>query len=417
MCLLVIAAPAMRGEIARLYGVLSDDPARPMVDRCLVEQLIGGTRGAARVQLARELGPDSVLIRQGLVQVDPGPTSVFARLSVPDALLDRLRGLLPARMDDTAQVRGADVSLEDLLIPNAVKRAVVLAVSEPAQPHAPIRLVLRGRRGSGRHSLVAALAAKVDREIVAIDTARLPHTRRELVASLRAALVRANLHGLVPVLSGLELIEPTDFDVRDAVRQVLRTHPGPLCIRTSPESTLPLDPGFTSVVIPSLAETERAAAWERLLAGAGMSASFDRLASRYRIGPGIIRKVIGSLTRTVGPGRGDATAALDEQVRQHVAARLDHVAKRVDRVAHWEELALPNELLDSLREFISRAHHRRTVYEQWGYDAKMTTSRGLTARSMSARHRQDDGRRRDRTGARTRHVPRRSRARRVEMGR
>jgi SpoVK/Ycf46/Vps4 family AAA+-type ATPase len=36
-------------------------------------------------------------------------------------------------------------------------------------------------------------------------------------------------------------------------------------------------------------------------------------------------------------------------------------------------------MLDSLREFIARARHRRTVYERWGYDAKMATSRGLTA--------------------------------------
>ena len=378
MCLLVVAAPALRGEIARLYGVLSDDPARPMVDRLLVEQVIAGPRGAVRDQIARELGPDSPLIRHGLVQVEQASTLVFARLSVPDALLDRLRGLSPSRFDDITQVRRAEVSLDDLLIPREVKRAAVLALAEPRPPHAPVRIVVRGRRGSGRHSLIAALAAKLDREIVAIDTARLPHNRRELVATLRAALFRASLHGLVPVLSGLELIDPTDLDVRDAVSQVLRTHPGPLCIRTSPESTLPLDPGFISVVIPALTETDRAAAWENLMWRVGLSADFDRLASRYRIGPGIIRKVVGTLV-TAEPRRGDATAALDQQVRQHVAARLDHVAKRVDRLAHWEELALPSDLLDSLREFISRAHHRRTVYEHWGYDAKMTTSRGLTA--------------------------------------
>ena len=255
---------------------------------------------------------------------------------------------------------------------------MVLALAEPTPPHAPLRLVLRGRRGAGRHSLIAAVAARVEREIVAIDTARLPHARRELVAALRSALFRASLHGLVPVLSGLELIDPTDVEVRDAVRQVLRTHPGPLCIRTSPESTLPLDPGFASVVLPSLPETERAAAWVTLLGKAGLTADHDRLASRYRIGPGIIKRVIAELT-LAGAGKGDATAALDEQIRQHVAARLDHVAKHVERLAHWEDVALPDELLDSLREFIGRARHRRTVYERWGYDAKMTTSRGLTA--------------------------------------
>ncbi|MEZ4399674.1 MAG: ATP-binding protein [Kofleriaceae bacterium] len=376
--LLVAVAPVLRGEIARLFGVLSNDPARPMVDRFLVEQIIAGERSTLRDQIARELAPDAVLVRHGLIQVEPAPATLFARLSAPDALLDRLRGLAPTRVDDIAQVRKADVPLDALLIDPAVKRRVVLALAEPTPPHAPLRLVLRGRRGSGRHSLIAAVAARIEREIVAIDTARLPHARRELVAGLRTSLFRASLHGLVPVLSGLEQIEPTDVDVLDAVRQVLRTHPGPLCVRTSPEGNLPLDPGFVSVVLPPLTETERATAWRSILATAGVTADADRLASRYRIGPGIIRRVVSELT-VAGAGRGDATNALDEQVRQHVAARLDHVAKRVERTAHWEDVALPDELLDSLREFIGRARHRRTVYERWGYDAKMTTSRGLTA--------------------------------------
>jgi SpoVK/Ycf46/Vps4 family AAA+-type ATPase len=32
-----------------------------------------------------------------------------------------------------------------------------------------------------------------------------------------------------------------------------------------------------------------------------------------------------------------------------------------------------------VREFIARIRHRKTVYERWGFDSKMTTSRGLTA--------------------------------------
>ena len=62
-----------------------------------------------------------------------------------------------------------------------------------------------------------------------------------------------------------------------------------------------------------------------------------------------------------------------------MATRLDHVATRITRVASWEDVALPEEMLDSLREFIGRARHRRIVFENWGYEAKMSTARGLTA--------------------------------------
>jgi SpoVK/Ycf46/Vps4 family AAA+-type ATPase len=70
---------------------------------------------------------------------------------------------------------------------------------------------------------------------------------------------------------------------------------------------------------------------------------------------------------------------LDHAAAQHIQRRLDRVATRVTRLADWEQVALPDDVLDSLREFIGRIRHRRTVYEQWGFDRKMMTSRGLTA--------------------------------------
>jgi hypothetical protein len=376
--LLLVAAPAIRGEIARLYGVLSNDPNRPLVDRFLVEQIVG-EKSSLRDQIARELAPDSPLVRHGIVHVGASAaSSLFAPLAVPDSLLDRLRGLPVARTDDVAQVRAADRALAELHMPDELKRDLVDALAEPRPPHDALRLVLRGRRGSGRHTMIAAVAARVQREVIAIDTARMPRAPRELVAALRSTLFRASVHGLVPVLSGLELIEPTDNDLRELVRQVLRTHPGPLVVRTSPESQLPIDPGFVSLTVPPLSETARAAAWSEMCARAGIVADVDQLAARYRIGPGQVARVINSILLR-GQVPPDATALLDEQVRQHVATRLEHVANRVHRLTAWEDVALPEEMLDSLREFIGRARHRRTVYERWGYDAKMTTSRGLTA--------------------------------------
>jgi SpoVK/Ycf46/Vps4 family AAA+-type ATPase len=51
----------------------------------------------------------------------------------------------------------------------------------------------------------------------------------------------------------------------------------------------------------------------------------------------------------------------------------------VRRLADWQDVALADDVADSVRELIGRAAHRKTVLDDWGFDAKLATSRGLTA--------------------------------------
>src|SRR5690606_21568830 len=67
--LAVVAAPALRGEIARLYGVLANDEGRPICDRYLVELILAGQNWRRRNQVAAELEADAPLLKYGLVRV------------------------------------------------------------------------------------------------------------------------------------------------------------------------------------------------------------------------------------------------------------------------------------------------------------------------------------------------------------
>jgi SpoVK/Ycf46/Vps4 family AAA+-type ATPase len=51
----------------------------------------------------------------------------------------------------------------------------------------------------------------------------------------------------------------------------------------------------------------------------------------------------------------------------------------VTRLAGWADLILPEDVLDSLLELVSRVRRRRQVFETWGYDRKVTSARGVTA--------------------------------------
>ena len=381
--LLVVIAPHVRGEIARLYGVLANDEHRPLVDRYLIELLLASSDPRMRAEIAGELAPDAPLIRFGLVRHD-GDSPLFGALNADPVLVDRLRGRESGSATGVTQMRSATRTFDELHLPAEIKRDLVLALAEPRPPDAPLRLVIRGRRGAGRHSAIAALAVRVGRRIAAIDVHRLPRSAVRLALALRIELARALVRRAVPVVSGLETVDASDPEGQEAIHRVLRMHPGPIVIRATPEGSLPIEPGYVSIKLPPVSESDRVLFWTEALARARLAVDdVADLAQRFRIGPGVIERVI----ETVCARRGQLQAQVDaeagpaiiEVATQHIATRLGHVAAHVTRLARWEQVALPEDILDSLKEFIARVRHRRTVYERWGFDVKMTTSRGLSA--------------------------------------
>jgi|GEM_PF-307211 len=388
--LMVAIAPSIRGEIARLFGILGNDENRPILDRFLIENVIAGQEHTLRAAIARELADDAPLFRFGLLRVSGGERglALFGAITVDPVLVERIRGR-PAELSttETSTIRSGTRSLDQLHIPQQVKRDLVLALAAPRTADNPLRLVLRGRRGAGRHTVIATMAAKVGRTVAGIDCHRLPRAGKMMAMGLRQELFRALLRGAVPVVSGLEAADPADAEGQDLIKQALRAHPGPVIIRAAPEASIPLDPGYVTLRLPPLSESERGEFWRVALVEAGLACKdADGLAARYRVGPGVISHVIQqAVARQLHEGTtaegeaADAGPMLEEVARQHIATRLAHIATHVTRLAKWEQVALPDDVHDSIREFIGRISHRKTVYEKWGFDAKMSTSRGLTA--------------------------------------
>jgi ATPase family associated with various cellular activities (AAA) len=380
--LVAALAPGQRGEIARLYGILSDDEGRPVCDRYLIELLLGGYDYRVREQVVAELEPDAPLLRFGLVRTGRTAAAEFlyAPLTVEPVLVARIRGNPCATgASKVAVVRESDRALSELAIPHQVKREMILALARRTPPGRPVRMVLRGRPGSGRTATLAALAARAERPLVLIDAELMPRGR--IADSLASELRLSLLSGAVPCVSGLEFLGRDDSEGVRSVREAFRAHPGPIAFRASPELQVPLDPGFLDFSLPALGEGERLEFWRGALERRGLpAAGVPGLAARYRVGPGTIERVVSQVAwRVSAEPVADVSAELDRAARQHVEVRLASVAKHIDRLARWENVALPGDVIDSIREFVGRVKHRRTVYESWGFDSRMTTARGLVA--------------------------------------
>ncbi len=376
--LFTIAAPRMRGDLARLYGILANDPQRPLADELLLTHIFGVAHATA---IARELDGDQPLRRFGLVGMNPGERP-FAALVV-DPLVVRNIANQPAdrESDPYLKVRQVDRDLEELQVPRALLFTAVRYLAS-AREREPVRIVVRGRTGSGRHTLLTSLAARAGRSLGVIDLALVPRESGRLAHTLQVVLRRALLRGLVPCVDGLELVGAEDQDTKVQIAMVLRGHPGPVALRLPSEAAIPLDPGYLVLDVPPRNEILRGESWAIAFEHHQIDLpDGSELAARYRVGPGVIERVCAEVSRR--PERPQDPAAwvreLDEAVRQHLENRLSATANRVTRLSTWADMVLPEDIIDSLLELTARVRHRKQVFERWGFDRSLTTARGITA--------------------------------------
>jgi ATP-dependent 26S proteasome regulatory subunit len=367
--LLVVAAPALWSEAARLYGILANDGARSLVDEALVEQILGPR--ASRHAIAAELDPRAPLVRLGVIDVDAKRARPFGALAIDPIVLARLRREVPD-LGVGVTVRGSDRALEELVVSPGVIGEAFTALG---RVQSAARIVLRGRGGNGRRTLLAAIAAEANRALGIVDMSLIGRGERALQLALR----RTQLAGLLPCIVGLEEVAFDERETREAIVEVLRVHPGPLAIIAPANVASPLDPGHVAIDLPVLDEADRMAVWRATLADAGVTSHPEVLAARYRIGPGSIHRAVAAGTLDRDRETLDVTPAIERYIRQTRDARIGQHASRVERLATWDSLVLPPDILDSLRELVGRVRHRRTVFETWGMEQTMATSRGLTA--------------------------------------
>jgi len=234
--LFAIVAPRLRGELARLYGILSNDPGRPLVDEHTLAQILGA---AVAPEIARELDADRPLRKFGLVRVGTGDRP-FVSFTVDPLVVRYIANQPPeGELDLHLKVRQVDRDLEELQLPRALVAHAVRFLASP-RTEEPARIVVRGRTGSGRHTLLASLAARAGRSLGVIDLSVVPRESGRLVSTLEMVLRRAMLRGLVPCVDGLEVEASEDPDTTPVPsRSASRARPGSHSIRATCSSTFP----------------------------------------------------------------------------------------------------------------------------------------------------------------------------------
>jgi hypothetical protein len=239
-------------------------------------------------------------------------------------------------------------------------------------------VIVRGAVGTGRRSLIAALARKHDRRVLAIDCRSLAREPDRAERQLRIIARECRLLGTVPLLQHVDALAASG-DTGDRLG-LLETELSGLVFATT---TRPIARRWNTAPmqldISTLTGSQRAKLWARALPPASPEDA-DQLATLYPLTPAMIDAAGKAAMRLHGSaplGRDHIEAG----VRSVLDDRLAGLATRVTVTQTWDDVILPNDQIVAIVEMLARIRERRRVYEDWGFAQKVGKGLGVSGRS------------------------------------
>jgi MoxR-like ATPase len=381
---LLAVAPDLDVRYGDVFGWLQGDVARRRPSVGFALDLLRLTV-AQRIVVRRLLGPESILVRSGLVRLTDPPGA--HRRPLPDRELtvdDRLAGFVTgddaldaalAGIVEVVDLRGASPPV----LPAAGEgRELFAALLRRPQPLCH----LQGPAGSGRQAAAETLArAWGISGLLRVRTDRLPLDDPAGLARLVALIGReARLRGAAPYWERFDaLLDGACAPVRPLVEDDLARLPHTF-VASSVDWPLGDRPAAVHVVLARPDAAGREVLWRRALgepATTGLAgADLADVAAAFRLGPAAIAAAAAE-ARAAEPVL--TAAGLAAAARRHGVTGLAGEAQHVPQHFGWDDLVLPPDRLERLRALGDRVRHRAVVHDEWGFAATLGAARGVVA--------------------------------------
>ena len=306
-----------------------------------------------------------------LIELDERRADVLTatRIRIDERIISFLKGLNV--MDERlAPVVSAVAPELPPSLPASHERAVaeiIVALTEEGNGEQPPVIELVGTDPAVRRGLASSAAQRLGRQLYEVTPERMPASPLELCSLIRL-WERETL--LLPVILYAETADVAREGAAaiDALFDQVRGHALVGCREPRPLRSRRL----RVVDAPRPAAGEQEALWRDLLPGDAGTAS--RLAAEFDFGQLAIVDVARQVQHS-----GAGTRGLWAACRAQTRPRLDTLARRVEPVARWDDLVLPDAELTLLRHIVDQVRGRSTVLRSWGLAERITRGSAVTA--------------------------------------
>jgi ATPase family associated with various cellular activities (AAA)/Winged helix domain, variant len=137
-----------------------------------------------------------------------------------------------------------------------------------------------------------------------------------------------------------------------------------------------ISPSIHAVEVEKPTPAEQQAAWAEAI-GQDAGESPALLAGQFDLNASTIRQIV----RNSQPGapEGPIHDRLWKACLVSTGPRMDRLAQRLRPVATWDDIILPDEETDLLRQLAAQVAQRAQVYDQWGFRQRMNRGLGISA--------------------------------------
>lgn len=390
----IALAPEVDRKYERLYAYLQDDATRRRPGVGLVLDLLCASqeeRAAGREYLQSR----GRLIRYELLRLSEGHelhssltgSLLSASVQLNRHAVDYLLGLNPASRRIAEE--GGTTRLDELELPAELRSSAQNLISHILSGHNDSICLLQGYYGSGKRRLAEAVCNEIGLFCFHIDAADLAIDAASFDGSSSLALQafrEARLWGAAVYVQDAEKIftdeQGGQTGGKSALFRAIDEFDGSVFLAGNKS----IDLGrrwqgrLFSMSLPLPDYSARKRLWTRSLDSSEEELIAD-LASKFRFTPGQIEDAVAA-ARNIAVLNGRRTLSLPdlyEGCRSQSKSTLSLLARRIKPRYSWEDIVLPADKIEQLRDIRNHVRHRGLVYSDWGFERKLSLGRGLNA--------------------------------------
>lgn len=404
--ILLALAPELDLRYERLFAYLQDDVTRrrPSIDLAL--NLFCDSI-AEKIEHRRHFAPESALAKHDLLQLIPDPAHQSPPLlahylkldeQITNFLLDHQ--VIDSRLSSFCQLRAPNPVADFVALSTEVKQALNSLVLRARSSNQPLRLYFSGPCNAEKHKAAEAISAEAQLPLLFVDLNYLLTNEADVQRTLKRVFRQGRLQNAIVYLDGCDALRNEGRSLQaKALTANLSAYNG-IAVLAGEQNSAVLETGDNNELlglidvpfsIPSF--SLRQSSWNASLKAANIvidKTELEILAGRFRLTPSqISQAVVHASNKAVWRAAADVTnnaptpqpalSDLCSAARAQSQHQLGSFAKKIEPVYRWNDIVLPNEILDQLQELCARVAGRRLVLSEWGFGRKLSLGKGASA--------------------------------------